>query len=163
MGPSCDEPRGLPLQHGDEVNFATFSPDGQRIATASTDRTAQLWDPETSTRIGPPFHHLETVNSVNFSPDGQRIITASDDGTARIWKIAIPLASDGKRLADLAEALGGFRLGEPGQFIPVPMEERMQRLRILRLVGLATTVDPARDLSSYRNHLRIPIEAEREF
>jgi len=30
--------------HEDEVNSAAFSPDGQRIVTASADKTARIWD-----------------------------------------------------------------------------------------------------------------------
>ena len=32
------------FDHQDEVNDATFSPDGARILTASRDGTAKLWD-----------------------------------------------------------------------------------------------------------------------
>ena len=37
------EPR-LRLAHGDKSLSAAYSPDGQRIITASQDRTARIWD-----------------------------------------------------------------------------------------------------------------------
>jgi hypothetical protein len=38
------KPIGELLKHEDVVNSAQFSPDGQRIVTASWDKTARLWD-----------------------------------------------------------------------------------------------------------------------
>ena len=39
------------------VNFAQFSPDGQRVVTASIDKTARVWDAETGRAIGEPMKH----------------------------------------------------------------------------------------------------------
>ena len=38
------------LEHDDSVNAVAFSPDGQKLATASDDNTARLWDVETRQR-----------------------------------------------------------------------------------------------------------------
>jgi hypothetical protein len=38
------EPVGEPMKHEDVVNSALFSPDGQRVVTASWDKTAWVWD-----------------------------------------------------------------------------------------------------------------------
>jgi WD40 repeat protein len=65
-----------------------FSPDGQRILTASSDQTARVWDlsgKELATLRG----HTAGVRSAVFSPDGQRILTASSDGTARQYLVHI--------------------------------------------------------------------------
>jgi WD40 repeat protein len=61
------------------VHSATFSPDGQRVATASEDNTARIWDAASRQQILVLRGHAERVESVGFSPDGQRIITASSD------------------------------------------------------------------------------------
>ena len=37
---SSGKPIGEPMKHGDWVNSAQFSPDGQRVVTASRDNTA---------------------------------------------------------------------------------------------------------------------------
>jgi dipeptidyl aminopeptidase/acylaminoacyl peptidase len=73
------------------VNSAQFSPDGQRVVTASKDRTARLWDATSGKPIGEPMKHDNEVWSAHFSPDGQRVVTASADKTARVWD-----ASSGK-------------------------------------------------------------------
>ena len=56
-----------------------FSPDGTKIATASYDKTARLWDAATGKPLGEPLRHDARVNAVAFSPDGMKIATASGD------------------------------------------------------------------------------------
>jgi WD40 repeat protein len=63
-----------------------FSPDGKRILTGSTDKTAKLWDTATGWEILTLKGHTDGVRGVAFSPNGRRIVTSSDDGTARVWE-----------------------------------------------------------------------------
>jgi WD40 repeat protein len=62
-----------------------FSPDSQRLAAASIDHTAKIWDPATGSHVLTLQGHIDVVLCVAFSPDGKRITTASGDGTARVW------------------------------------------------------------------------------
>jgi WD40 repeat protein len=71
--------------HKDWVSSAAFSPDGQRIVTASWDNTARVWDAEKGQQLLALEGHERNVLSAVYSPDGQFIVTASDDSTARIW------------------------------------------------------------------------------
>ncbi|MFV1988180.1 MAG: toll/interleukin-1 receptor domain-containing protein [Gemmatimonadota bacterium] len=72
--------------HEDTLWGAVFSPDGERIITASVDGTARVW----STRErGLPVvlrGHREQIWTAVPSPDGNRVVTASTDGTARVWQ-----------------------------------------------------------------------------
>ncbi len=74
---------GVLAGHIDQVRRARFSPDGQRIVTASLDGTARLWDGD-GEYIATLAHPFQTLNA-SFSPDGQRIVTTSDQRTARLW------------------------------------------------------------------------------
>ncbi|WP_371255995.1 WD40 repeat domain-containing protein [Paracoccus sp. J39] len=68
-------------------------PDGMRLATGSSDRTARVWDIATAGPIGLPLEgHGKRVTSVAFSPDGTRLVTGSDDRTAQVWDTATGVA-----------------------------------------------------------------------
>jgi WD40 repeat protein/serine/threonine protein kinase len=73
------------LLHGGAVHAVAFSPDGRRLATASADGTARLWDVAKGARLAAPLGHDGAVRSIAFSPDGLLLITGSDDGTMRRW------------------------------------------------------------------------------
>jgi WD40 repeat protein len=77
--------RLLRLNYPAKVLFASFSPDGKRIATASSDTTARIWDASTGRQIRVLRGHTATVTSARFSPDGTRLVTSSKDKTVRVW------------------------------------------------------------------------------
>ena len=74
--------------HFNSVTSASFSPDGQRIVTASDDHTAKVWDAATGKELLTLTGHVDSVTSASFSPDGKRIVTASEDETAKVWDAA---------------------------------------------------------------------------
>jgi WD40 repeat protein/transcriptional regulator with XRE-family HTH domain len=71
--------------HAGNVPAATFSPDGKRIATASQDKTAKIWDAATGKELLTLTGHTERVPDVAFSPDGKRLATVSWDKSAKVW------------------------------------------------------------------------------
>jgi WD40 repeat protein/serine/threonine protein kinase len=73
------------LTHRLPIRKVVFSPDGRLMATASHDRTAQLWEARTGKRHGSPLGHEGSVERLAFSPDGMLLATASHDGKARLW------------------------------------------------------------------------------
>jgi WD40 repeat protein len=75
--------------HDGEVSCCAFSPDGTRIVTGSTDKTARLWDAATGALLKTLEGHTHVIYSCAFSPDGERIATASRDTTARLWHAAV--------------------------------------------------------------------------
>jgi WD40 repeat protein len=83
------------LAHDGVVAAVAFSPNGTRLATASGDQTARLWEVATGRELWRLAHH-GVVLAVAFSPDGTRLATASLDKTARLWEAA------GRQLARLA-------------------------------------------------------------
>ena len=83
------------IQTGEEVSlsghtsfmcFVAFSPDGNRIVSASGDDTICIWNAGTGEMLlGPLEGHKDAVWTAVFSPDGRRIVSASRDDTIRIW------------------------------------------------------------------------------
>src|SRR4051794_20949631 len=64
---SIDTPIAL-SGHTDRVFSVAWSPDGKTIATASGDKTVQLWDPVSGQSIRTMTGHTDMVNSVAWSP-----------------------------------------------------------------------------------------------
>ncbi|KAG0700941.1 hypothetical protein DFH29DRAFT_589765 [Suillus ampliporus] len=53
----------------------SFSSDGTRIMSGSSDKTVRLWDAAMGQPVGGPFQgHTDSVNSASFSPDGTRFV-----------------------------------------------------------------------------------------
>lgn len=88
--------------HNDMVNKVAFSPDGTRLATASWDKTAKVWDAASGKELLTLTGHMDRVYGIAFSPDGTRLATASQDQTAKIWD-----AASGKELLTLTGHTGG--------------------------------------------------------
>jgi eukaryotic-like serine/threonine-protein kinase len=82
---AADVERGVLSGHGSSLTSAAYSPDGSRIATASGDKTARIWDARSGAQLVVLTGHEDIVNSAGYSPDGMRVLTASNDKTARIW------------------------------------------------------------------------------
>ena len=73
-----------PLTHAAPIRQAAFSPAGDRVATASDDRTAALWDPTTGKRLF-SLTHPGRVLGLAFRPDGTMLATAGKGKTLRLW------------------------------------------------------------------------------
>lgn len=72
-------------RHGWNTSGVAYAPDGQRLATASYDDTARLWDADTGAELRRLDRHRSNVNAVTFSPDGGRVLLGYKDGSVRVW------------------------------------------------------------------------------
>ncbi len=84
-GGETAEPVGQRIIHDREIVSIAFSPDGTRLATASWDDTARIWNTRSGEAMTGPMRHREAVLAVTYSKDGSMLATASFDGTARVW------------------------------------------------------------------------------
>jgi WD40 repeat protein len=78
----CHEEHTL-LGHTREVGFATFSPDGRRVLTTSSDNTARIWDTATGQELVVMRGHPHAIASATFSPDGTRVAFTYAGGYSR--------------------------------------------------------------------------------
>jgi WD40 repeat protein len=104
-----DPVRAIMRGHTDQINSATYSPDGNLVVTASRDGTARVWDAHTGRLAADLRGHTREVTGAAFSPDGRLIVTASEDNTARVWE-----PGTGRQLTELR----GHRIGTSGAFSP---------------------------------------------
>jgi eukaryotic-like serine/threonine-protein kinase len=73
--------------HGKALDAAVFDATDLRIATASYDKKAKVWDVASAELIA-TFEHADVVSTIAFSPTGDRLLTASNDRVARLWDLA---------------------------------------------------------------------------
>ena len=100
-----------------------FSPNDERIVSASADNTLRIWDARTGRQIGEPLkEHTDSIFSVTFNHDGDCIVSASRDGTIRTWD-----TNTGKQIKDpikypLSSVLSAS-FSQDGKFIALASED----------------------------------------
>jgi WD40 repeat protein len=148
--------------HSDSVHCVRYSPDGKRLATASGDKTAALWDAATGRRLLTLRGHTSWVACVSFSPDGRRLATGGDDRAVRLWETTsdralrtwtlgmlvsgLAFSPDGGSLAAVGVALrrnGGYH-GESKVWDPKTGEERADLRSYRPALSLAYSPDGKR-------------------
>ena len=79
--------------HSDAVSGVAWSPNGQRIASASSDGTVQVWDAASGSHALTYRGHTSDVLTVAWSHDGRYLASGSADNSVQIWN-----ASTGARI-----------------------------------------------------------------
>jgi WD40 repeat protein len=73
--------------HADTVYGLSWHPDGNRLASASMDKTIRIWDTATAQSLAMIQNSNEVVN-VDWSPDGKWIASLDTANTLKIWDVS---------------------------------------------------------------------------
>ncbi len=89
---STKKPRWIASQkdahvHGKPVGDIAFSPNGERIVSASSDERGLVWDARSGRRISELKGHGLRILTAEFTSDGSRVLTTSKDNKAKIWDV----------------------------------------------------------------------------
>ncbi|MBD2148407.1 hypothetical protein [Sphaerospermopsis sp. FACHB-1194] len=69
------------------VISVAYSPNGQTLASGSSDSTIKLWNVNTGNLLQTLTGHSHWVYSVAYSPDGQTLASGSSDNTIKLWDV----------------------------------------------------------------------------
>ena len=82
--------------HSERVVQLQYSADGRWLASASSDKTARLWEAASDKLVSTFTGHAGSVTGVAVLPDDHVVATVSDDLTVKLWE-----AASGKLLVSL--------------------------------------------------------------
>ena len=105
--------------HSSRVTAIVWSPDGKYLASASYDKTVQIWDASNGQNILTYKGHRQHVNALAWSPDSKYLASASDDGTVQTWeagtgKTCITFRSHIEEVSAVAWSPDGFSIASGG-------------------------------------------------
>ncbi len=70
------------------VAGVALSPDGDTLASGTSQGAVALWRVQTGERLAVLDGHRAPVRTLTFSPDGRTLVTGADDCTVRTWQIS---------------------------------------------------------------------------
>jgi WD40 repeat protein len=100
------------IGHTDEINAIEMSPDGNYMASASSDKNIMIWDLSTGKSIRKLQGFEWKVTSLKYSTDGKYIAGGCNNGVAKLFEVETgKLISDfntlGKNVRDVAFSKNG--------------------------------------------------------
>jgi WD40 repeat protein len=102
------------VSHPKGINDVVFSPDNERFATASDDKTAAVWSVDDGELIASLRHKgwSRSVTRCAFSPDGRQLATVSNSEMPEVWDLATGRSVSPKESSYRSQSIAFTRYGE---------------------------------------------------
>ena len=149
-----------PLEHGDGVASAVFSPDGQWVATGGEDNVLRLWRANDGAASGRALRHEGIVLALRFHPSGDWLAAGGNDGRVRIWSTpagelagpamvvagmvtAVAFAPDGGRVLAVGDRTNALLMPFTPESRPVEEVERLAQAQTALRAAPGGTLEQA--------------------
>jgi WD40 repeat protein len=116
-----NSPPRLLAEHGSEVRWVAFDPEGKRLAAADTSGDIRIWP--TTGRVSQPLRILRSGDAtgfIGFDPTGRWLAahgTVSGRPTVRLWDLTAPPAAEPLVLAMNRSFLNGLTFDPTGRWL----------------------------------------------
>jgi WD40 repeat protein len=132
--------------HDKGISAIVFSSKGDKVLTASVDKTARLWDVK-SAQVARDFEHTGSVSSAAISPDGNLVYTASQQ-IARAWEVNSNADKPRREFKGESSLVSAVAFSPDGHSIVVGSWDNTARL------WDATSGVQVRNLKGHTDHVR---------
>jgi WD40 repeat protein/serine/threonine protein kinase len=130
--------------HAHAISAVRFAGRNQFLATASYDRTIQLWEPATGRSLRKLTGHKGAITALVVAPNGRALASASQDRTLRLWDVetgkAQELRGHGGPVQAVAFSPDGRTLASGGADGSVCLWDVERRNALRTLAGHSGTV-----------------------
>lgn len=108
--------------HADWVTAVAWSDDGSRLASASRDKSAKVFDATSGELIVSYLGHAAAVRGVAFLPDGKQLFSTGTDQKMHRWEV------DGaKKVAEIPFGGEAYKIVKGSTFVLVPSADNQLR------------------------------------